>query len=140
PFLNRERQNAIGDAIQVNLDARRRRRSFLGFRLLLRRGLLALGWLGARDERIVQVLTQRNRKRPRALRETEIEVQLVVHRVIVALTDEVQILALGVERRACVAQSWTGDLRGLAVFDVAELDRARLRRIGKPVGEPTAVE
>jgi hypothetical protein len=67
-------------------------------------------------------------------------VQLVVHRIEITLTDEVQVLAVRVERGSGIAQRRPGSERRLARFELTELDGGRLGGIDVTVGDPTTVE
>src|SRR5205085_1480296 len=74
--------------------------------------LLFRGWVGhfgplrvisrrTRDgnERRPKVFAQSDEKGSAASRKSEIEVQIVVHRIEIALPDEIEVVALGIERR-----------------------------------------
>src|SRR5262249_42503900 len=66
--------------------------------------------------------------------------QLVVDRVEVALADEIQVLALGVEGWASITQRRPCGEGGLAAFDLDQLDRTGLGGVAEAVGKPAPVE
>jgi hypothetical protein len=67
-------------------------------------------------------------------------VKLIVDGVVVSLANEVQVLAFGIEGGGAVAQGWVGDLRGLAAFELRQLDSHGLRGIGEAICQPPAIE
>jgi len=119
------------DAGQVDLDGRR-----VGRLLRLR---VPARCAAARDERIRVGLAQGDKVRAGAEGEPDVGLHLIEVRGEVALADEVQVPAAGVEGGAAVVQHRLGDLERTARRDLGDLDRRGARRVRERVREPAAV-
>ncbi len=95
--------------------------------------------LGFRIERRPLIVLQRDQIGTRRAREAQLELHAVVHRVERADRQEVQVLSLGVERRAIVAELGLRRQHALALCNVVQLDRAMPRIRPERIREPRAV-
>jgi len=141
-LVDRERDGAIFDPVEVDLHLRRAGLAFLLLLVILVAPHRLAGCAdraGLVGERRGRVPRQRDQHRDAALLESQVEVVRVVHRVEDALGKEVEVAALGIPRRPVVDEVRPGDPVDAAGRGRGDVNRPHPSRLADVVRQPLAV-